>query len=63
MTAIMDFLTIIDDFVRGPPMMILLIGTGVYLTIRIGFPQFKYTTYAWKLIFKGAFRKDAAKRG
>lgn len=29
MTAIMDFLTIIDDFVWGPPMMILLIGTGV----------------------------------
>ena len=63
MTAIMNFLTIIDDFVWGPPMMILLIGTGVYLTIKIGFPQFKYTTYAWKLIFKGAFKKDVAKRG
>jgi len=63
MTAIMDFLTIIDDFVWGPPMMILLIGTGIFLTIRIGFPQFKYTTYAWKLIFKGAFRKDVAKLG
>jgi len=58
MTAIMDFLTILDDFVWGPPMMIALVGTGIFLTIRLGFPQFKHTGYALKLIFKGALKKD-----
>ena len=54
----MDFLTILDNFVWGPPMMIILVGTGIFLTIRLGFPQFKHTSYALKLIFKGAFKKD-----
>jgi len=58
MTAIMDFLTIIDDFVWGPPMMVILVGIGIFLTIRLGFPQFLHTGYAWKLIFRGAFKKD-----
>ncbi|MBU2439974.1 sodium:alanine symporter family protein [bacterium] len=63
MTAIMEFLDTINAFVWGPPMMIILVGTGLYLTIRVGFPQFRHTTYAWKLIFKGAFKKDVAERG
>lgn len=58
MTAIMDFLTILDNFVWGPPMMIALVGTGIFLTVRLGFPQFKHTSYALKLIFKGALKKD-----
>jgi len=62
MTAIMDFLTVLDDFVWGPPMMIILVGTGIFLTIRLGFPQFLHSTYAWKLIFKGAFKKDDSSR-
>ena len=63
MSAIMDFLTILDDFLWGPPMMILLVGTGIFLTIRVGFPQILHLGYAWKLIFKGAFKKDIAQRG
>jgi len=58
MTAIMDFIGVLDNFVWGPPMMILLVGTGIFLTIRLGFPQFKHTGYALKLIFKGALKKD-----
>ena len=58
MTAIMDFLGVLDNFVWGPPMMIILVGTGIFLTIRLGFPQFKHSSYAWKLIFKGAFKKS-----
>ena len=58
MTAIMDFLDVINSFVWGPPMMIILVGTGVFLTIRLGFPQFMHTGYALKLIFKGALKKD-----
>ena len=60
MTAIMDLLGVIDNFVWGPPMMIILVGTGIFLTIRLGFPQFKHTGYALKLIFKGALKKDSS---
>ena len=60
MTAIMDFLGVLDNFVWGPPMMIILVGTGIFLTIRLGFPQFKHTSYALKLIFKGALKKDSS---
>jgi alanine or glycine:cation symporter, AGCS family len=58
MTAIMDILTIIDDFVWGPPMLIILAGTGLFLTIRLGFPQFKHSGHGWKLIFSGLTKKD-----
>ena len=58
MTALMDLLDVINGFVWGPPMMILLVGTGVFLTLRLGFPQFRHTSYALKLIFKGALKKD-----
>jgi len=63
MTAIMEFLDILNAFVWGPPMMIILVGTGIFLTIRLGGIQFKKSGYAWKLIFKGAFKKDVAERG
>ncbi len=62
MTAIMDFLDTINSFVWGPPMMIILVGTGIFLTIRLGFPQFKHTGYAIKLIFKGALKKDSSEK-
>ena len=62
MTAIMDFLDVINAFVWGPPMMIILVGTGIFLTIRLGFPQFKHTSYALKLIFKGALKKDSSEK-
>jgi len=58
MTAIMDFIGVLDNFVWGPPMMIILVGTGIFLTIRLGFPQFIHTSYAIRLIFKGALKKD-----
>ena len=35
----LDFFTTIDDFVWGPPLLVLLVGTGVYLTIRLGLLQ------------------------
>jgi AGCS family alanine or glycine:cation symporter len=58
----MDFLGVLDNFVWGPPMMIILVGTGIFLTIRLGFPQFKHTSYALKLIFKGALKKDSSEK-
>ena len=63
MTAIMELMDTINAFVWGPPMMIILVGTGIFLTIRLGGIQFRKSGYAWKLIFKGAFKKDVAERG
>ncbi|MFB4164963.1 alanine/glycine:cation symporter family protein [Alteribacillus sp. JSM 102045] len=41
----------ISDFVWGPPFLILLVGTGIYLTFRLAFLQFKTLPYALKLVF------------
>ncbi|HOF02880.1 MAG TPA: sodium:alanine symporter family protein [Atribacterota bacterium] len=58
MDAIMEFLDKINAFAWGPPMMILLVGTGIYLTIRIGGVQFTKMGYAWKITFASCFKKD-----
>lgn len=62
MTAVMNLLTVIDNFVWGPPMLIVLVGTGIFLTVRLGWPQFKHSGYAWKLIFKGFSKKDKSEK-
>ncbi|SDH72634.1 alanine or glycine:cation symporter, AGCS family [Alteribacillus persepolensis] len=41
----------ISDFVWGPPFLILLVGTGIYLTLRLTFLQFRTLPYALKLVF------------
>lgn len=35
----MDILNTINSFVWGPPLMVLLIGTGILLTVRLGLLQ------------------------
>ena len=47
----LDFFTKIDDFVWGPPLLVLLVGTGIYLTIRLGLLQVFRLPKAFKLIF------------
>ena len=47
----LEFFTTIDDFVWGPPLLVLLVGTGVYLTIRLGLLQVLRLPKAFKLIF------------
>ncbi len=47
----LEFLTMVDTFVWGPPLMILLIGTGVLLTIRLGLLQVMKLPKALALIF------------
>lgn len=50
----MDFIQIlneIDNFVWGPPLIVLLIGTGIMLTIRLGLIQIVRLPLALKLIF------------
>lgn len=46
-----SFLNIIYSWVWGPPLLVLLIGIGVYLTIILKGLQFRYLGYALKLVF------------
>jgi len=46
-----EILTKISDFVWGPPVLILIVGTGLFLSIRLGFMQFSNLPYALKLAF------------
>ena len=41
MKRIMDCNSIVYEFVWGTPMLYLLVGTGVYLTIILGMPQLR----------------------
>jgi len=51
----MDFLNLlnkVDSFIWGPPLLVLLVGTGIYLTVRLGLIQIIKLPKALKLIFK-----------
>ncbi len=51
MTNLLSFLQTIDSFVWGPPLLILLVGTGVYFTFRLGLLQFRHLPTALKMVF------------
>ena len=46
-----DWIGKISGWVWGPPLLILLVGTGIYLTFRIGFLQMRLLPYSLKLAF------------
>ncbi|WP_308570696.1 sodium:alanine symporter family protein [uncultured Haemophilus sp.] len=45
-------LSAISSFVWGPPLLILLSGTGLYLTLRLGFLQIRYLPRALRYLFQ-----------
>lgn len=47
----LEFLNAVDGFVWGPPLMVLLIGTGILLTVRLGLLQVMKLPKALQLIF------------
>ena len=49
----------LNSIVWGPPFMVLLVGTGLYLTVRLGFFQFTHLRFAWQRTF-GALLKPKA---
>ncbi|MFZ0368488.1 MAG: sodium:alanine symporter family protein [Halobacillus sp.] len=59
--ALYNFFDAASAIVWGPVLLILLVGTGVYLTLRLGFLQFKTLPYALKLAFKPAKEKKNEK--
>ena len=63
MEAIVAFNSWLNGIVWGPPFMVLLIGTGLYLTIRLGFFQFVKLGLSWKQSFGRFFRKTKEEEG
>ncbi|HHX60197.1 MAG TPA: sodium:alanine symporter family protein [Epulopiscium sp.] len=51
MEKVINIFNMINDFVWGPPLLVLLIGTGIYLTIRLGFLQITQLFRAFSYIF------------
>lgn len=51
MQAFEKVLGAIGDIVWGPPLLILIVGTGIYLTFRLGFLQIRLLPYSLKLAF------------
>ncbi|MTI81953.1 MAG: sodium:alanine symporter family protein [Firmicutes bacterium] len=49
--SFLDILGAVNNFVWGPWMLTLLVGTGVFLTVRLGFMQVSSLPYALKLAF------------
>ena len=47
----------VNDFVWGPIMLALLVGTGVFLTVRTGWPQVRWFGYIMKNTVGSLFRK------
>ncbi|WBA13613.1 alanine/glycine:cation symporter family protein [Salinivibrio proteolyticus] len=55
-----SLLATIDDWIWGPPLLLLLTGTGLFFTVRLGFIQLRRLPFALKQIFKPA---DASTQG
>ena len=53
----------INEIVWGPPFLILLVGTGVYLTVRLNFFQFTHFKLSWDQSFGRYFKKEVEEEG
>ncbi len=60
---ITDINSAINGVVWGLPMMILILGVGVYLSVRCGFPQFRHFVHIMKNTAGKAFEKTEKKEG
>lgn len=47
----LQFFQNLDNLVWGAPLLVLLVGTGIYLTLRLGLLQIRYLPKAFRLIF------------
>ena len=63
MEVFTNIVNAVDSFAWGPIMLILLVGTGVYLTIRSGAVQFTRFKYAMSNTLGKVFKKQKAGKG
>lgn len=61
MTDAHAILLAIDNFVWGPPLLLLLVGTGAYFTFRLGFIQLRHLPTALKFVFSKPKSGDSIK--
>ncbi|BAQ08730.1 sodium:aminoacid symporter [Bacillus sp. OxB-1] len=59
MDAIQEFLDKIGGIIWGPPLLILLVGTGIFLTARLAFIQVRLLPYSLKQVFSRKHDKQA----
>ena len=60
---IKDINSTINDFVWGLPMMVLILGVGIYLSVRCGFPQFRHFVHIMRNTLGKALEKTEKKEG
>ncbi len=60
MASLQTIIDTLNDWIWGPPLLILLVIVGIYLTIRTRGLQFRYLIYAHKLAFT---RQDDSAQG
>ena len=58
-----EFISFLNGIAWGPWMLVLLVGTGVFLSARVGFIQFSKFGYAMKNTIGKLFRKQTAGEG
>ena len=51
MNNLLSLLQSLDSFIWGPPLLLLLVGTGAYYTFRLGLLQFRHLPTALKMVF------------
>ncbi|MGG0670646.1 alanine/glycine:cation symporter family protein [Sporosarcina koreensis] len=59
MDGITSFLDKASGFIWGPPLLVLLVGTGIFLTVRLGFIQVRLLPYSLKQVFSRKHNKKA----
>ncbi|MFS0577011.1 sodium:alanine symporter family protein [Sporosarcina sp. 179-K 3D1 HS] len=59
MDGLQEFLNKAGDLVWGPPLLILLVGTGIFLTARLTFIQVRLLPYSLKQVFSRKHDKKA----
>ena len=53
-----EFFVISDEIVWGPHLLLLLIGTGIFFSIRLTGLQFRHFLNAGRIVLRGIKRKD-----
>lgn len=61
--TISEIVSFLNGIAWGPWMLILLVGTGIYLSARVGFVQFRKFGYAMKNTIGKVFQKQTAGKG
>ena len=63
METFSNIISAIDDFVWGPVMLVLLVGTGIYLTVYLGFRPWRNLGYALKTVLSKESRQKSKADG